>query len=159
MNSQVLIDLLREVLPSVRFHRGMGGNHKDRVGDLVERIDAALVTPTTIPDAGEGVESWIAETPAGGSTMVISLAQHNRIVSALQASSGNAAPVQYVSVPDGYVLADKKSLGTILQALVNAPHYIRELQETREPAALFGNNPINILIANYEAPASKAAEQ
>ena len=55
------------------------------------------------------------------------------------------------AVPDGMVLVDKRSLGTVLQALVNAPHHIRELQATREPAALFKDNPINVLIANYEA--------
>ena len=60
-------------------------------------------------------------------------------------------------VPDGYVLADKKALGTVLQALVNAPHHIRELQVTRQPVELFSDNPINVLIANYEAPASPAA--
>lgn len=57
-------------------------------------------------------------------------------------------------VPDGYVLADKKALGTVLQALVNAPHHIRELQVTRQPVELFSDNPINVLIANYEAPAA-----
>lgn len=60
-------------------------------------------------------------------------------------------------VPDGYVLADKKSLGMVLQALVNAPHHIRELQATRQPVELFSDNPINVLIANYEAPAAPAA--
>ncbi len=60
-------------------------------------------------------------------------------------------------VPDGYVLADKKALGTVLQALVNAPHHIRELQVTRQPVELFSDNPINVLIANYEAPAAPAA--
>lgn len=57
-------------------------------------------------------------------------------------------------VPDGYVLADKKALGTVLQALVNAPHHIRELQVTLQPIELFSDNPINVLIANYEAPAA-----
>ena len=57
---------------------------------------------------------------------------------------------------ESYVLANKKALGTVLQALVNAPHYIRELQATREPVALFGDNPINVLIANYEAPHESA---
>ena len=61
-------------------------------------------------------------------------------------------------VPDGYVLADKKALGTVLQALVNAPHHIRELQVTRTPVELFSDNPINVLIANYEAPAAPAAD-
>ena len=70
----------------------------------------------------------------------------------------NAAPVQQVSVPDGYVLADKKALGTVLQALVNAPHHIRELQVTRTPVELFSDNPINVLIANYAAPAAPAAD-
>ena len=63
-----------------------------------------------------------------------------------------------VSVPDGYVLADKKALGTVLQALVNAPHHIRELQVTRPPVELFSDTPINVLIANYEAPAAPAAD-
>ena len=70
----------------------------------------------------------------------------------------NGAPVQQVSVPDGFVLADKKALGTVLQALVNAPHHIRELQVTRTPVELFSDNPINVLIANYEAPAAPAAD-
>ena len=60
-------------------------------------------------------------------------------------------------VPDGYVLADKKALGTVLQALVNAPHHIRELQATRLPVELFSDNPINVLIANYESPAAMLA--
>ena len=74
-----------------------------------------------------------------------------------RASRLNAAPVQQVSVPDGYVLADKKSLGMVLQALVNAPHHIRELQATRQPVELFSDNPINVLIANYESPAAMLA--
>ena len=64
-----------------------------------------------------------------------------------------AAP--QVAVPVGFVLADKKALGEVLQALVNAPHHIRELQVTRIPVELFADNPINVLIANYETPAPK----
>ena len=36
-----------------------------------------------------------------------------------------------------------------------APHRIRELQVTREPVELFANNPINILIAEFEAAHDK----
>ena len=60
----------------------------------------------------------------------------------LQAGSG---------VPEGFVLADKNALRQVLQALVGAPHLIREIQVTRSPKELFADNPINVLIANYEA--------
>ncbi|MBK3919968.1 hypothetical protein EGJ28_16300 [Stutzerimonas xanthomarina] len=42
-------------------------------------------------------------------------------------------------------------LRRVLNALVSAPHEIRELQVTREPAALFADNPINVLIAEFNA--------
>jgi len=59
-----------------------------------------------------------------------------------------------VQAPAGMVLVDRKALGTVLQALVSAPHYIRELQATREPVELFGGNPINVLITSYGASAA-----
>lgn len=55
------------------------------------------------------------------------------------------------------VTVDKAALGAVLQALVNHPHRIRELQATREPVELFGDNPINVLIGNYEAGVDELA--
>jgi hypothetical protein len=52
---------------------------------------------------------------------------------------------------DGKVAVTGEALRTVLNALVNAPHQIRELQVTREPVELFADNPINVLIAEYEA--------
>lgn len=49
-----------------------------------------------------------------------------------------------------FVLVDKKALKTLLQALISPTHHTRELQMTRSPAELFPDNPINILIDNYE---------
>ena len=75
------------------------GTENQELRDEIEAVLGCLSqmpTPAHIPDAGEGVESWLAETPDGGSTMVISLAQHTRIVSALQTSA--------MVVPDGWQL-------------------------------------------------------
>ena len=52
---------------------------------------------------------------------------------------------------EGKVAVTGEALRTVLNALVNAPHLIRELQVTREPVELFADNPINVLIAEYEA--------
>jgi hypothetical protein len=49
------------------------------------------------------------------------------------------------------IAVDAEALRTVLNALVNAPHMIRELQATREPVALFKDNPINILIDQFDA--------
>ena len=51
----------------------------------------------------------------------------------------------------GKVLVSAEPLRQVLNALVNAPHMIRELQATREPVALFADNPINVLIAEFNA--------
>lgn len=53
--------------------------------------------------------------------------------------------------PTSTVTVDKAALGAVLQALVNHPSRIRELQATREPVELFTDNPINVLIGNYKA--------
>lgn len=66
-------------------------------------------------------------------------------------------------VPEGKIAVTGEALRTVLNALVNAPHQIRELQATREPASLFADNPINVLIAEYEAahaaPSAGSQEQ
>lgn len=46
-------------------------------------------------------------------------------------------------------------LRTILQALIGPPHHIRELQATRRLPASMAGNPIDVLIAEFNA----AAEQ
>ena len=51
----------------------------------------------------------------------------------------------------GKLLVSAEPLRQVLNALVNAPHMIRELQATREPVALFADNPINVLIAEFNA--------
>lgn len=65
--------------------------------------------------------------------------------------SAQSAPAGEREAPDGKLLVSAEPLRRVLNALVNAPHQIRELQATREPVALFADNPINILIAEYNA--------
>lgn len=74
-------------------------SHIQRGYELPDGLCVLSYAPAPIPDAG--VESWLAETPDGGSTMVISLAQHTRIVSALQASA--------MVVPDGWMELAKRA--------------------------------------------------
>jgi len=61
------------------------------------------------------------------------------------------AAIRGAAVPEGFTLVHTEALGVVLDALVNAPHRIRELQATRTPKELFADNPINVLIADYEA--------
>jgi hypothetical protein len=56
------------------------------------------------------------------------------------------------------VTVDRAALRRVLQALVGNPHEIRELQATREPASLFRDNPINILIEQYNARLTDEAQ-
>ena len=67
------------------------------------------------------------------------------------------APAQDVAevLEPGKIVVSAEPLRRVLNALVNAPHRIRELQVTREPVELFANNPINILIAEFEAAHDK----
>lgn len=64
----------------------------------------------------------------------------------LLAGNGGGRPV---TLP-GRTSVDSEALRRVLAALVHAPHLIRELQHTREPATLFPNNPINILLRDYQ---------
>jgi len=50
--------------------------------------------------------------------------------------------------PKEMVAVDKAALKEVLQALIGPPHLIRELQVTRNIPV---DNPINTLIAQYEA--------
>jgi len=49
------------------------------------------------------------------------------------------------------ITVDRAALRQVLQALVGPPHLIRELQATMLPVALFLDNPINILIGQFNA--------
>ncbi|MEH6564612.1 MAG: hypothetical protein V7756_04725 [Halopseudomonas sp.] len=52
--------------------------------------------------------------------------------------------------PDTQVTVSRTALKQVLNALANAPaHHIREMQVTRMPADMFPDNPINILIAEF----------
>jgi hypothetical protein len=52
------------------------------------------------------------------------------------------------------ITVNAEALGQLLQAIVGPPHLMRELQVTRGP--LVGkDNPINILVAEYNAAAEK----
>lgn len=132
--------------------------------ELAARITAAPVQQAEYGDAYQGAREDLAIWKRRTLEAEEKVRQQEQIIDHLtseaQGESRFGEPVITAGepcVPDGYVLADKKSLGMVLQALVNAPHHIRELQATRQPVELFSDNPINVLIANYEAPAAPAA--
>ena len=52
---------------------------------------------------------------------------------------------------DPTVTVSAPALRAVLQALIGEPHYIRELQVTRSPAEIFTDNPINVLLEQYNA--------
>lgn len=56
------------------------------------------------------------------------------------------------------IAVDRVALRRVLQALVDSPHLIREMQATRKPEALFPDNPINVLLADFEAAQPVAAD-
>lgn len=59
---------------------------------------------------------------------------------------------------DGKITVTKEALRQVLAALVGPGHLIRELQLTREPMALFKDNPINVLVAEYNAAPAQGGE-
>jgi len=93
MNNQVTKELA--ALAWQRAH-AEGESGADMSLRVARQVALLLTTPAPIPDAGERVESWLAETQDGGSTMVIGLAQHTRIVS--------TSHPRTTVVPEGYVL-------------------------------------------------------
>lgn len=106
MNSQVLIELLRDIRIILQHTKYKTESVEASRVDALRRIDYALATPTPIPDAGEGVEvvghvnpkaflnfragctkEWMWAATAPDLKPVMYVEQHNRIVSALQASA------------------------------------------------------------------------
>lgn len=70
-----------------------------------------------------------------------------------------ANPVaQAGQVPEGKIVVSEEPLRRLLHALSGEPHLIRELQATRHPAALFKDNPINVLVAEYNAAPPQGGE-
>lgn len=49
------------------------------------------------------------------------------------------------------VTVSAEPLRQILQALIGPDHHVRELQYTRNPPEVFPNNPINVLVKEYNA--------
>lgn len=49
------------------------------------------------------------------------------------------------------ITVSAEPLRQILQALIGPDHYIRELQYTKDPVEAFPNNPINILVKEYNS--------
>lgn len=47
------------------------------------------------------------------------------------------------------ITVDGKALRQVLEALIGPGHFIRELQALRSPEELFPDNPINVLIKEY----------
>ncbi|MGY8811458.1 MAG: hypothetical protein ACKVK5_10530 [Pseudomonadales bacterium] len=58
--------------------------------------------------------------------------------------------------PATHVTVSRDALKQVLNALANAPaHHIREMQATLRPTDMFPGNPINILIAEFNANADQ----
>ena len=58
--------------------------------------------------------------------------------------------------PATHVTVSRDALKQVLNALANAPaHHIREMQATLRPADMFPDNPINILIAEFNGTADQ----
>lgn len=56
------------------------------------------------------------------------------------------------------VTVNARALHEVLTALVGGSYLIRELQATCEPKELFADNPINILVKEYNSAATRPAE-
>lgn len=56
------------------------------------------------------------------------------------------------------VSVDAKALRTVLQALIGPPHLIREIQMTRGVAALTGDDPIGVLIEDFNNAVNPARQ-
>lgn len=100
MNSQVLVD--RELLQELADFCSDSRSYK-------EAMRVLNATPAPIPDAGEGADFWWADEPLAGRALVMKVADHNRIVSALQASA--------MVVPDGWRLVPVAATEEILDVL------------------------------------------
>lgn len=55
------------------------------------------------------------------------------------------------------VTVSADALRKVLEALNGPEHYIRELQYTRMPETIFKDNPINILVREFNEQATLAA--
>ena len=56
------------------------------------------------------------------------------------------------------VTVNAEALRKVLNALIGPPHYIRELQATRDNPPLFMGNPIDQLIDDYNSAVEEVTE-
>ena len=102
--NKALIELLNRAENALCEHQVSNtGDYSSTTKEYRDSVRAEIVafllaTPPLFLMLGEEVDDWLAETHDGGSTMVISLVQHNRIVSALQAD--HIEGVRAMVVPD-----------------------------------------------------------
>lgn len=157
----------------VAFLKAMSDSHFAIARDYhleIERLKAALSAPPAAdpwtpsgadydrnihhnPDAKAWADLFVATFPGLADKHGLMIGWFSNAMMAMHdwlKSKEEAAPPA-AGVPEGKLLVSAEPLRRVLNALVNAPHQIRELQATREPVALFADNPINILIAEYNA--------
>lgn len=105
----------------------------------------------------------VGECPIGHSLSHWLVEDHKRL-SAENANlrlqcGGMQMDLDELATQPGKIPVSIEPLRQVLNALVNAPHLIRELQATREPVELFADNPINVLVAEFNAARDAAGEK
>lgn len=130
--------------------------NKQKCLDMLPAAIEAKAQRTVLPEQ-EGSDAQISfwagfEFSVSGLHNSNIRAAWNDFKSSEQFKRMGAAAGKQASVPDdGMICVNKRALGAVLKALVNAPHHIRELQATREPVELFSDNPINILVDQFNS--------
>lgn len=75
----------------------------------------------------------------------------NQRQAAINAGCYGPTTLKSETLPADKITVSKEPLKTMLTALVSDGHFIRELQATRLPSAIFPDNPINVLVAEFNA--------
>lgn len=123
-------------------------------------VDICGLLPTATPPVAQGVPEGWKLMPIEPNEDVLCVI-HNygyvgddaelrdlyRVILEVAPTPPSSERQQPAVLPEGKLLVSAEPLRKVLSALVSAPHHVRELQATREPAALFADNPINVLIA------------
>lgn len=136
-------------------YAGPNMNERKVCAEIIRLAEVYSADPAPSPPAA-GLAEWIEPVALSSCGHVYDAGWRDGVAEAKRLNSRAALSAQQsapATTPKhaGKLLVSAEPLRQVLNALVSAPHMIRELQATREPVALFSDNPINVLIAEFNA--------
>jgi len=118
---------------------------------LEELLDAANYVQAAMHNSQPGLTpaARVVKHQLFGTQMIEQLIKLEEGETLYRSASTPVATAPQADQKTDKITVTRSALKEVLTCLISAPHLIRELQATRMPEQMFPDNPINVLLADY----------